>query len=173
MAADLRRMTVSITEFRALATKAALGAGLPPGQAQDFGRAALLHLCARRVATELQDALDLGPTGPLTTVPLAILSVLETRSDRTAIGTIQADRFAGLIQSYLESQPYAVTVTSEPEGFRVTFDLETPNAWAAPTRLDVPTALLTQFSQLAALTFVPDSAQSRAAGAGAGLTDND
>lgn len=64
-------MTHSANELEDLATKAARGCGAYAAQAAAFGKAAVRHLAANRSETDLTQALQLLPNGPIQTFAFA------------------------------------------------------------------------------------------------------
>ncbi len=163
-------MNGSANEIAALAAKAARGAGAPPAQAEAFGQATICHLAAGRDPGLLAQALFALPLGPITTLPGALMRVLEEATEDTAKGTLPA---TGLTESYAEAQPFALTSTPTDQGFDITFTLTEPANRTMPARLALPVALTEKMKTLAARTYVPETEASRLSGAGAGLTDND
>ncbi|MFK7836543.1 MAG: hypothetical protein AB8B60_10010 [Sulfitobacter sp.] len=166
-------MKVSANEVVTLATKAARGGGAPPGQAADFGRAALRHLLEGRTPAALSHALAALPNGPILTLPLQIARLLEQAGERTATGFLPIEGNAELAESYVQSQPFAAETRHSDAAMSVTFSLDAPNNLRAVARVDLSDALAQQMQHLAAKILVPESAASRLSGAGAGLTDND
>lgn len=154
-----------------LAAKAARGAGAPPGQAAEFGRAVVCHLNAARDVADLWAALKALPDGPILMLPLAFARLSDDAEEGQAQGQILSD--AALAQSYAEALPFAQTSHLSNEGLHVTINLTTPKTRKSVTRVDLPQDLADWMLTLAARTFVPESEASRLAGAGAGLTDND
>jgi hypothetical protein len=65
--------------------------------------------------------------------------------------------------------PYLVTQTDSG----VTIDMLQYDKPKLPARLSIEAGVIDAWKALAALTYVPETEQSRQAGAGAGLTDND
>lgn len=166
-------MILSANELIALASKAARGAGAPPQQAADFGRAALCHLRTGRAPQHLRAALDALPTGPVLDVPVGITRIIERADGAEAVGVFIVDAPTDLLLSYLEALPCAVQAQPSNEGLSVVISLETPAPAASAVRITLPGGLASRMGELAALLLVPDTAASRASGAGAGLTDND
>lgn len=164
---------LSGNELVALASKAARGAGAPPQQAADFGRAALCHFQAGRAPQHLRSALAALPTGPILDLPLALIRIVERADGDAATGVLDLDAPADLIESYLEAQPFAVTSSHAQRGIEITCSLSTPAQRRPPVRITLPGGLAMQMTDDAARLLVPDTAASRASGAGAGLTDND
>lgn len=166
-------MILSANELVALATKAARGAGAPPQQAADFGRAALCHFQRGRAPQHLRAALDALPGGPILDVPLGVTRIIEGADCAEAIGVLTLDVPVDLLQSYLDALPYAVETKPSNAGLSVVVSLETPTPAASAVRITLPGGLASRMGELAARLLVPDTAASRASGAGAGLTDND
>ena len=155
-------MSFSMTELSALATKAARGAGAPAGQAARFGAAAARHMQAERDAEALVLALDALPYGPIIDLPRVLDAALTKASPK-----IETEP---LLESYLDVLPCVAAYNARTR--RLEIDKDTP----APVhrgRIHGYADLISQMEALAARTYVPDSAASRAGGAGAGLTDND
>lgn len=169
MVAGVRFMTRSANEVMALATKAARGAGAPPAQAEQFGVAVVVHLCAGRRVDVLNAALSELPAGPIIEIPLAILRVSETARDGRAVRRI--DTTAGaLALSYVSALPYLGHIA--PDGL-LHLDLNTPAERRPASRIDLPSEIYALWAAMAARLLVPESDASRLSGAGAGLTDND
>ena len=162
-------MTYSMTEIAALAAQAAAGAGATPAQSSAFGAAAVRHLVLGRAADDLPAALDALPGGPIRDLPVWLARGIEAADADHVELILPEDRWADLARSYAEASVWA----TETSGDRVVVDLSRPAVAAPPSRLDPDGGLLGQMRSLAALTLVPESAQSRARGAGAGLTDSD
>lgn len=137
----------SQAETRALAARAAVGAGLPPAQAALYAQAACHHLAEGGAA----DALSLDDPA---------LPALITR-----IAVLPAGPFAlpehPLAQALVHSLPGNVSNGA--------YDPERPKQRSVPKRLTIPSALQTSWKTHAAKTYVPDSATSHA---GAGGSDD-
>ena len=168
-----RAVILSANELTALAAKAARGAGAPPQQAAAFGSAALCHFQAGRAPQHLRAALEALPAGPIIAVPVALIRVIEAVKDTVAEGVLRVDCPGDLLHSYLEAQPFDVSITPTPDGIMVTCKLDTPAHRKQASRVTLPGGLAQQMTTLAANLLVPDTAASRESGAGAGLTDND
>ena len=166
-------MKVSGTELAALAGKAARGAGAPPAQAADFGRAALRHLAAGRDVAGLRDALASLPDGPILSVPLMLARALECAGSGRPPDPVRAQDWSDLATSYLEALPFLARATAAGQSILIEIDPKHPGATAPVARIDLPDDFASALQALAARTFVPETAASRLAGAGAGLTDND
>lgn len=165
-------MTRSANEVMVLAAKAARGAGAPPAQASEFGRAVVRHIHAGRDLRYISQALEAVPKGPIIDFPIAFTRVLES-GGTPARGQVEASAWLPLAQSYADALPYAAQVNVMGAVLDITADLQQPAAHVSLGRLTLPDAFLNQMNTLAARILVPESAASRLAGAGAGLTDND
>lgn len=164
-------MTWSRAEVAALAAKAARGAGAPAGQAALFGQAAALHLGQGRRADALAQALEALPEGAICDLPLILQTVLaEAKPGGRVEVSWAGDR--DLAQSYFETlRVHCVVEMQSAE--KLTFNLTEDDRPLPLQRIGSCDALIAQMTKLAARTFVPESAASRLAGAGAGLSDND
>lgn len=162
-------MSWSVAEVMALAQKAARGGGAPAGQAARFGQVAAIHLGKARAADELARALGALPDGPILTYPL----VLDAALGHCAAGTaaVQLPRPVGaLMQSYLDALPFCARLTSAGA---LTLDVNANKTPDSLHRISDCEDLIGYMTQLAERTYVPESDESRASGAGAGLLDND
>lgn len=175
-------MMRSRNEVEGMALKAARGAGLPIGHAEDFARAFGL-LAAQdfddlasqinALKTDMHVGIQEDPlrlTGACVMVmPMAIDAVRAGETDiRVEIGSDNS-----LAQAYLQvaAQDHDVLLNLTPDGQLVPrarpFD-------AIPiAAISVASDVWSALSDLAARTYVPASESSRLSGAGAGLTDND
>lgn len=193
------RLDLSLNEVELLAAKAARGAGLHWGAAEDLGRAArwlagnaldwappLLDFlassqCAEAVAraSETADLIEGQAHRTLTGPPLWVAALLApacARKGRAAELTWPGAR----LYLGLESHPW-IEGNVLPSGWaqhptHVAFAAGSPPArrLGAPSARSLVTAQDWQaLGQLAVLTYVPASDRSRQAGAGASLTDND
>ena len=165
-------MTRSANEVMVLAGKAARGAGAPPAQASEFGRAVVHHICAGRDMRHVSEALDALPKGPIMDFPVAFTRVLET-GGASPRGQVEASAWLPLAQSYADALPFAARVTVIGEVLDIIADVQQPAAKVSLGRLTLPDTLFDKMNALAARILVPESDASRRAGAGAGLTDND
>ncbi len=166
-------MSRSAAEILALAGKAARGAGAPPAQAARFGEVAAVHLMAGRSAAALRAALDALPEGPVLDYPLAIDAGL-VQADAGQAAVLTGLERTDLLQSYIEALP-CVAALEETEAGVLCLRAEPhrPRAARPSRRITLAEEVVEEMTRLAALTFVPESEQSRSSGAGAGLTDND
>lgn len=170
----------SLSEVGALVQKAARGAGIPLGQAEDLGQVAVYLAGTGGDVTLITQALE---------EPIGAVDVhwhaewLEVRAGPAAlIAPIVRDAFqmgfdyvvlieplqSDLIIAYLAQSGMNATQTA---------DAIKRGAVAAPQKpvgpVEIPDTDWTLWEKLAAKTYVPESTASRVAGAGAGLTDND
>ena len=166
-------MTRSANEVMTLAAKAARGAGAPPAQAAEFGRAVVCHLIAARDVAEIWVVLKALPKGPILTFPTAFARLAESAVAGQAKGVLACETTPELAQSYAEALPFSQSNDPVPNGLRLTLNLTKPATHKTVPRIDLPEDLAGWMADLAARTFVPESEASRLAGAGAGLTDND
>lgn len=164
-------MSWSRAEILALATKAARGAGAPAGQAALFGEAVALHLGQGRGADAVSAALDALPEGPISTLPLVMQTVVPMAQEGGE-AKVEWPGDTDLARSYFDALPLECTVQREgATGLTLTFATrERPLSLHRITDCD---DLIAKMTELAARTFVPESAASRLSGAGAGLSDND
>lgn len=147
---------LSANEISGLVIKAARGAGIPFGCAQELGPVAV-HLAQAGALGVLRDALACGGVvaeieeGGTLTGQSPVMGLIAERDLRAAgKDVVFADEVAPELRSAFESSG---PVPAGP------FEVD-PEVWAA-------------FAEYAARTFVPETDASRLAGAGAGLTDND
>lgn len=159
---------VSVNEVQGLLSKAARGAGAPPAQAAAFGQAGVYHLACGGDTAVLSSALAQGLTGPIIDCPKQIQCTMSQSESVTFI--VSDDPADALLSAYLDALPFQATRRSDGaiEVTRTVF--QRPDL---PARLQVAEDVLAGWKALAARTFVPETEQSRRAGAGAGLTDND
>ncbi len=172
-------MTRSANEISGLACKAAIGAGFPPAQAQSFGDAVAVHLAADREAEVLSRALDDVSDSPILRLPLLmddVLRMMRIAGPEMALTVQPGDEV--LVLSYAALLPVGViSCEVDTEGdlpkLNLVVDPAQSTRAALPPRITAPEALVDKLSALAAKTYVPASAASRSAGAGAGDIDND
>ncbi|WP_436397561.1 hypothetical protein [Roseobacter sp. S98] len=163
-------MSWSATEVSALAAKAARGAGAPPDQAARFGTAAAFHLMIGNAPQDLRLALQALPDGgPVMRLPV-VLDEAVSEGGRV-FEMLPPD---ALVRAYVAVLPFAATLAAaDNDHWRVSVNVTKPAPKIEPLRITGCADLIDEMTGLAARTFVPESAASRAAGAGAGLTDND
>ncbi len=173
-------MMRALSEVGAIVHKAALGAGIPVGQADDLARTAV-HMAGHREALKpIVDAL----IEPQEAVDVAWGSDrLVIKAGHAAMtAPIVKDGFATGVRKVRLCRPshlsLVIAMLAEA-GVQVQADgtliekigFATPDPVMGP--VDVPAEIWNAFATLAAKTYVPASDTSRAGGAGAGLTDND
>ncbi|WP_136440054.1 DUF3726 domain-containing protein [Pacificoceanicola onchidii] len=173
-------MSRSANEIMTLAQKAARGAGFPPHQADRFGRAAAVHLASGHGTEALRRALTDAKDSPILRLPLLMDDMLRAMDQLG--GDVELTLHPGdepLAPAYARLLPIRVKECSvlEPEDrqnrLRVVLDPMMPGKPSFPPRIHAPDAFIEELSALAEKTFVPESAASRSAGAGAGEIDND
>lgn len=172
-------MTYSANEIAGLCQKAARGAGFPPAQAETFGRAAAVHLGTGGAPEALTDALRTPSDSPILRLPLLMDDILRglTLAGPTITLTLQpgdealAPAYARLLQIKLTDCQVSRIADGLPR-LTVSGDPATRVRLTLPPRINAPTGLIDKLTRLAAATYVPATAASRA-GAGAGNIDND
>lgn len=175
-------MILSANEISALVVKAARGAGVPLGCAEDLGAAAGL-LAAWGALGEVCLALDrpltkLSPAAEMKDPCLAIMGpamidavwcegqpilVTDCENSRVMEALVQVAQTAGA----------RVKCTQCDEGLRIEPCSEAPQVASKLGPFEVDAQTLDALNAWAAKTYVPATEASRLAGAGAGLTDND
>ena len=137
----------SEAETRALATRAALGAGLPPAQAALYGASAGHFLARGGADADLVQA----------------LSDPSTNAVITQIATLPAGPVA--LPNHVLSAAICTSLPGRVEGG--VYAPDQPKPHAAPRRVTVAAALQTCWQDFAQRTYVPDSATSHAGAGGA------
>ena len=173
-------MMRALNEVGAIVHKAALGAGIPVGQADDLARTAV-HMAGHReqlgpvvdALTEPQEPIDVAWGGDRLVIKagnVAMTAPIVKDGFATGIRKVRLCRPSHL--------PLVIAMLAE-SGVRVQADgtmLErlgfAPPA-PMPGPVDVPAHIWEILATFAARTYVPASDTSRTGGAGAGLTDND
>ena len=159
-------MTRSLNEIEGMIHKAARGAGLPLGHADELAAAGVRLVAEGGDPGEITVALDKA-TGVAMTGPAAIDAVLAT-GEPVTLADVDSPH---LLVAMVAAREVAVTARIESTGVvlepgeTVVLPLDGP--------VDVDAAHWARWSELAARTYVPASEASRESGAGAGLTDND
>ncbi|WP_147108628.1 hypothetical protein [Tateyamaria sp. syn59] len=164
---------MSWTEVQNLGVKAASGAGVPPAQALAFGA-----MLARHVA-------DDGPQGAVTAAlsePERIVGLahkVETIVEAASISSkpvLAKEEDAGtraMLVSWIAGLPCKSDLEVAGAKLRINLSLTEPSTRGRPERLHLEPSLAALMTELAAKTYVPDSAASRSGGAGAGLMELD
>jgi hypothetical protein len=173
-------LMLALNEVGGMVQKAARGAGIPLGQAEDLGRIAIYLASTSKVVTAITNALQEDPSNvdvvwgkdaiTVKSGPAALLGPIIR--DAFAMGcstaTLADLDHAPLIAAYLADGGIALTWDGKTlERSDTTVIKPTCNPVAIP---DVDWSI---WAALAANTYVPQSEESRLAGAGAGLNDND
>lgn len=184
-----RPETRSLNEVAALVLKAARGAGLPLGHAEDIAAAAPLLAAA---APQDLDQLVVALAPPHDKVTLPEGDPILLLSPRVAMaGPLILDRLMveggsaclrtpdapALMIALARAAVPAGHIAMRAEGTDLHLTAapdQPPSEPPAPTGpVPIPTHIRTSLERLAALTLVPESETSRRSGAGAGLSDND
>lgn len=164
---------MSWSEVQALGVKAASGAGVPPAQALAFGA-----MLARHVADEgPQGAVEAALSDPDRIVALAhrVETIVEAASvtSKPVNATEEDAGTRSMLISWLAGLPCKSELDIAGASLRISLSLSEPSTRGRPERLHLNASLTAQLNMLAAKTYVPDSDQSRAGGAGAGLMELD
>jgi hypothetical protein len=171
---------LALNEIGGLAQKAARGAGIPLGQAEDLGRIAI-YLAATsgnvsaitRALQEPAVAVDFSWTNKVVTV---------NAGPAALIGAIIRDAFAmGYDTAVLADLDHAALVGAFLAESGVALKWDGPMLTRSDTTVleavckpvAIPAADWDVWGTYAAKTYVPETDASRLSGAGAGLTDND
>ncbi len=170
----------SLNEVARLVQKAAIGAGFPLGQAEDLGRVAFylagissdLHPVTLALQEPIAGVNVRWDTGAVTVISGPVALIAPIVRDAFAMGhdkvTLADIAHAPLVAAYLAADGVALAW----DGLCVRrSDTEILPVIHKP--VSVPESDWAVWTRLAARTYVPESAASRQAGAGAGLTDND
>ena len=163
-------MTRSWNETQSLAERAARGAGVPFAQAARFAVGVTRHLSEGRRTGPIAAALDNPEI--IHDLTIEVERIIEAASVSGSVwqGTSGSPE---LLQSVIESLPCASAVTVSGDQVHAHLVLSQPPSRARPARVKVPEKLHAQMNNLAQLTYVPDSAESRSTGAGAELMELD
>lgn len=180
MAASRFLLIRSVNELDALVQKAARGAGLPVGHAQDMG-----HLAAYMgVKGKPFNVMLVALQAPLT--PLAVVWMKDAinfeQGHPVLIAVATRDAFeAGTRQARFQDDQQMLLVGPllASAGIKTTINQRTIKVTGtqfdepAKGPVDIDDDLWDGFADLAAKTYVPATDASRLAGAGASLSDND
>ncbi len=172
-------MIRSRNEIAGMALKAARGAGVPLGHAEDFARA--VDFMAESEMLLLSNALS-GPFDVAVTESPLIFSgptimVAPMAIDAIAAGeqsvALQGAHPEALLNAYFHyaRQAYGLCVNFSDGVVMQSSDLKVIDMPAEA--INVPDTIWQQWNDLAGNTYVPETEASRLSGAGAGLTDND
>ena len=185
-------MTFSLNEVEGTVRKAARGAGLPIGIAEDIGRAAA-WLCAhgedgsaaaleglRRCDASRPCNLNKAGTAPVARAVIEGLSAIDLIiagcRDRVELSGLDTSLLLrGLASIATAGRELAIELDLGPDGHATLVRRERHAAESAPhaRRHRADPAVWHELQGLAARTYVPASETSRAHGAGAGLVDRD
>ena len=171
-------MMLSSNEISGLVLKAGRGAGVPLGFAEALAEVApalaraghidrvvaALAETGDRPSIERHTGIATISGGTALARIMALLDFLRSgRSVRTALGDTQV-----LAQAMADARGLKLVCA---EGIWSAQSVQAANVQAGP--VEIPQSYLDQLHSHAAKTLVPETAQSRLSGAGAGLTDND
>lgn len=171
---------LALNEVGAMAQKAARGAGLPLGHAEDLGRVAIYLASTSgdvspvtRALQEHTSEVDVNWGKKVITVksgPAAMIGPIVR--DSFMMGCDQADLadidHGPLVAAYLAESGVALTWDGT-----TLIRSDTTVIQPVTKAVHIPDDDWSVWGALAAKTYVPESDASRLAGAGAGLTDND
>lgn len=163
----------SWTEIQALAVRAATGAGVPAAQALAFGAMLARHLADGGAQGALRDALETPSL--ILDIAHRVEALVETASLSPRVVEAEEPDAAqrALMISWLASLPCQSEVEVRGQTLTARLSLTAPSTRRRPVRITISKALLDDMKSLAARTYVPDSAASRAMGAGAGAMELD
>lgn len=173
-------MMRALAEVNAIVQKAALGAGLPIGQAEDLARTAVYMAGQHQILDPVVDAL-IEPDVPIDIAWGAEKLVIKAGNVAMTAPMVKDGFCTGVTKARLacvEHVPLVIAMLAQA-GLAVDADgamialrqFEKPEPTVGP--VDVSDTVWHALNHLAAKTYVPKSDASRDAGAGAGLTDND
>ncbi len=180
MATGRVNLMLALNEIGSMVQKAARGAGIPLGQAEDLGRIAIYLAGTGGDVSAVTRALQ----EPSTTVDMIWSSdiVSVTSGPAALIGAIIRDAFAmgydTAVLADLDHAPLVDAFLAEC-GVALKWDgrtltrSDTTVQQPACKPVAIPAADWDIWGAYAAKTYVPETDASRLAGAGAGLTDND
>lgn len=163
-------MRLSRNEFEALITRAAVGAGWPWGMAEELARATSFTPGSTDDVVEAAIWAMEGGKAPA----MAALAALDTLIATGEAATFPHLGYAPLFEGFARAMSAAhdTPLSIEMHGDLVAVR-RGGEGFGGPARPDPSEAVKATLEAMAARTYVPSNAQSRAAGAGAGLTDND
>lgn len=117
-------------------------------------------------------ALREAPDGVITAYPLA----LDAGLAEAALGgdaVLEGLRLTPLLDSYVAQLPFAASLDVVAGQVHLRVDFERSGQARRHGRVTGHAAVMSEFERLAALTYVPENAQSRRTGAGADVSDNE
>lgn len=180
VASGCRDLMRALNEVEGMVQKAARGAGFPQGQAEDLGRVAAYLAGTSGDVQSITDALQetltevevLWSAQSVTVKSGPAIFVAPIVRDAMQVGhgtvTLAQIAHAPLVSAFLAADGIAQAWNGCDVSRSDTTVLQ-----ATCGAVTVPEADWNAWSALAARTYVPETATSRLAGAGAGLTDND
>jgi len=159
-------MDYSANEIEGLVLKAARGGGVPTGLGEDLAAAAAFLDLQQLSKCPCSDG------GAVATLPSAIDLVIAGQGPQT----VTADH--AVIEAYiavreLQRGQTIIWQRTHDGGVIERVDPSLPNDHTALGRRGIPDALLAHLKEMSSKMLVPETDESRLAGAGAGLTDND
>jgi len=156
----------SANEIAALVLKAARGGDIPLGHAEDLARATkFLDF------DQLKDCPCSGPDPAAVFVPIALDLVAADQGAQVVKGdAVAIEAMVALYETHVGRK---LVWAALPDGARFERFEEGTVAHSVMGRRHVPEPLMSHLIEMAAKTYVPETEESRALGAGAGLTDND
>ncbi|PUB17361.1 DUF3726 domain-containing protein [Yoonia sediminilitoris] len=173
-------MMRALNEVGAIVQKAALGVGLPVGQAEDLARTAVYMAGNHLPLSPVVEALT-EPDAPIDIAWGADKLVVKTGNAAMTAPIVKDGFGTGVVKArlaHVEHAPLVIAMLAEAglevsaDGPKIAFRrCQKPDVIVGP--VDVPDTIWHALSHMAAKTYVPESEASRAGGAGAGLTDND
>ena len=163
-------MRVSHAEFAFAVTRAAVGSGWPWGMAEELARAAAHAPCGGDEAIEAA----IWACGPGKAAAMAAPAAMDAMIAGRAMEPLrhhgQPALFHGFVAAASATYAEALEANDDGEALTIRRGGEAP---CKPSARDVTPGLWAKLNALAAKTYVPSNEESRLAGAGAGLTDND
>lgn len=157
-------MKRSLNETGGMIHKAARGAGLPLGHADDLAAAGVRYVATGGAAAEITRDLR-SPDGVWLRGPQLIDNVLVSDQPVTYAQCPSAQLMVAM------AVQRGITASIDGQAVVLSPATAKPAPLAGP--INVSEADWRDWSDLAARTYVPATEESRSAGAGAGLTDND
>lgn len=170
----------ALNEVEAMVEKAARGAGIPLGHAQDLGRVASYLAATGSQVAPITKALE-EPQTPIDIV-WGDAEITVVAGSAAMIGPILRDAFnMGFEKATLADIAHAPLIAAFLASGGIAQKWSGPVISVSDTsvlkpkcqHVTIPASDWKFWSALAAKTYVPQSEASRLAGAGAGLTDND
>lgn len=169
MVDQMSKMRVSRSEFEATVRKAARGADWPAALAEDLSRAAGALAATGGAGGELGLNMVEGDQRDILAATITAFE-LSLGGEASAVAGASPDLLAGCALSLGAEHDVGFDISTEGDCAKISAgpakSIEIVEIFVAPTVWD-------RLQKLACKSYVPASAESRLAGAGAGLTDND